>query len=572
MGLVFPLPFFKVIASMDVTPVPLPQSNDPDSLLADARALLADGKLDQALVYAEAARALYNDTGRVGGEVLACLLLAQIHHRREDLGAAMLYTEEVSTLLTRYPALPPDVQAEAYFGLARLAPDVGWLSQGLHFGQQALHYYEQSRHVGGQLNAILLIGATARQMGRFQMGAAYLEMARSRLALSTPPPWTLAWLRNSEIHNHWYQGDFAEAAAIGQEAIFHADQQQLGKYRVYQRLSRANVLRGWGRYAEAADLYKEADQLLTEIGFELFRSWIDINRAWLDILVDNYAGARQRIFRSLQTTDRGQTASFNVFLAALYSLTARYHDAQELLRQSLNFYQTSGDELSIFALRCHLAYVYLKTGQIERAEEEMALGFGWAAQWNVDYFPHWWHPQIMATVCTHAFVADLQASLAERILVKHLGEQAIPELQQLLTHRNAVTRQRAADVLDLLNVHLLNQITEAADEPIRRLLAELFADGRIQVQKLPTLAELLSTRGDARANPVLLATFGLYLDGTDRRAIADLTARSESTIRNYITLIYDRFGLDNFDGSRRERAQQLRRLAIEAGFIRGNGI
>lgn len=533
--------------------------------------LLAAGDLSGALSHTEAARRAYNHVGSVVGELDACLLLGRIHHLREDLGSAVIYTEEVATLLRRYPGLPSEAQAKAYLGLARLAPDVGQLIQGLEFGQQALRHFGLSHNIDGQLDVMLLISALARQMGRFQMAAAYLGMARSHIQLSGQRAWTVAWHFNGEIHHHWYQGNFEIAANLGRRAVAHADEENLGKYQIYQRLALANVLRGLGKYAEAEACYQEADAVLLDVDFLLFRPWIEVNWAWLNVLTKDYATARQRIFRALATSDRGQAASFNTFLAALYSLTSRYADAEQLLRQSLQFYQTSGDELSIFALRCHLAYLHLQRDQIKLAEEEMTLAFDWAAEWNVDYYPHWWHPQIMSAVCAHAFVANLHAGLAERILVNRLGKEAISALQRLLRHPEPITRRRAADALSLLNMEFLNEILAAADGPVHGVLVELFANGRLQVQRLPDLAELLSTtRGEGIANPVLLATFGLYLDGLDRRSIAERLSRSEKTIRNYITLIYERFGLSVFGGPRRRRFQELHRLAVKVGFVRSD--
>lgn len=536
-------------------------------ILLAAQAWLGQGDLVQALHTAESARRAFDLAGDIAGELQSCLLLARIHHRSEDLGAAHLYTEEAAELLRRYPALPAAVQADAYLGLARLAPDVGQLRQGLHFARQALHYFDLSRDVNGQVDAFLLLSGISRQMGRLQEGAAYLEMARRRFPQTGQAPWRWASLLNGEIHDHWSRGNFAAAAETARLAIGHADSQDLAKFRVYQRLALANVLRCWGRWAEAEAAYAETESVIAKTGFALFQVWVDANWAWLDVLQQNYAAARRRLFAALATTDRGQAASFNVCLAGLYSLTGRYTEATTLLQRSLHFYQTSGDELSIFALRFHLAYVYLQRGQTAYAEEEMALGLGWAAEWNVDYFPHWWHPQIVAAVCAHAFVAELHPGLAERIFVRRLGETALPALQPLLRHGAAAVRQRAADALSLLNIESLTYLTGNSDDPASRVLSDLVASGKLQVACLPALAALLSTtrRPDA-ANPVLLATFGLYLQGAGRRDIAAALGRSEKTIRNYITVIYDRFGLPD-GGDRRDRRQELRQLALAAGYI-----
>jgi tetratricopeptide (TPR) repeat protein len=337
---------------------------------------------------------------------------------------------------------------------------------------------------------------------------------------------------------------------------------------VYQRLVLANVLRAQGRYEEAEAMYAETEAVVEATHFGLFQVWVVANRGWLYLLQGNYTAARSAFFQALGTTDKGQAASFNASLAVLYLLSGRLAEAEDLLRRSLHFYQTSGDELSIFALRVHLAYLYLQRGQTERAEEEIALGLGWAAQWNVDYFPHWWHPKIVATVCVHALATDLHPSLAERILVTRLGEAAIPLLHTLETASSPAVRRRVEDVLALLDVQPLAHITETNDEAVRQVLDELLSSGKLRQQKLPQLARLLSTtRQSDKANPVLLATFGLYVHGSTRREIAQRLHLSETSIRNYIGEIYERFGLEDANGSRRARYLYLRRLAVEAGYV-----
>ena len=270
---------------------------------------------------------------------------------------------------------------------------------------------------------------------------------------------------------------------------------------------------------------------------------------------------------ALETADKGQAVSFNVFLAGVYALMARYPEAESLLMDSLHFYLTSGDELSVFAIRIHLAYIHLKTNRTVVAEENLNLALAWASEWNVDYFPHWWHPLIVAEVCVHALVAEIHVDMAERMLVMRVQEQALLFLRGLLTHSAPKVRQRAVDALSMINGAPLAQIIQTDDERVWRAITDLITDGTLQEVHLGRLAHLLTpARQQATINGVLLATFGFYVQGMTRREIAQYLGRSESTIRNHITLIYECFGLED-NGSRHARRQHLIDLARSEGLI-----
>lgn len=542
----------------------------PDLHLLEAQALLELARLDEAIDLLEQTQAWFDRLHRPDGELRCLLLLARIHHRQEDLDTARLFTEEAATFLQTHPLLPADLQADTFLSLARLAPDVGQLAQGLHFAQQALHFYAETRNQPGQFDALLLIALIARQIGHFQSATTHLNQAKRWR--SNPDLPVNAWmsLSSAEAHNAWYQGDLPRARSVLESATPVVDQNPRSKFRVYLRLALANVLRGQGEFDRAEVLYQKTEALLTELDFPLFQIWIDANLGWLYILRGEYAQARRCLFHALETTDRGQAVSLNISLAVLYNLTERFTEASSLLRDGLHYYQTSGDELSVFALRFHMAYCYLQTDHPERAEEEIALALAWAERWNVDYFPLWWHPQVVAAVCAHAFAADLYPHMAERLLVKRLKEDALPALHRLESHPSPTVRRRVEDVLALVEVEPLSYLTQSGDAAVRQALNELLDEGHLLRQNLTGLAELLSTtRHSHKANPVLLATFGLYIHGSSRRQIAQCLDRSESTIRNYIGLIYERFGIDASDEARSERFLALRKAAVAAGYVRG---
>ena len=543
----------------------------PDINMMHAQECMQANELDTALLWLEKARSEFAEQPDDVGELRVLLLLAQIYHRREDLGTAQLFTEEATDLLySPQSDLTPAQRGEGFLGLARLAPDIGQLRQALRYADAALRLVEDAGQVESQMEILLLAASIAQQMGHIQTALARLEVARQRLEASSAGQggslWT--WLFNTEAHNAWYRGHLLQALVRAEEAIHAADAARLDKYRVYNRLLRANLLRELERYPAAHTAYDETERVLSETDFPLFRVWLWAHRAWLAIRETRYTDAKRLLYRALETADQGQAASFNVFLAVAYSLTDRYTEAEDLFRGSLHFYQTSGDELSVFALRVHLAYICLQQGRTAKAEEHITLALDWAAYWNVDYFPHWWHPQIVATVCVHGLVAGIHPSMAERILVKRVGPAAAAVLHPLVGADDPVVARRTADVLTLLEPRLLGALAEAADTPVRQILESLLASGRLRPETLPNLIERLSAgRARDRINPVLLATFGLYVHDTPRREIAALLGRSESTIRNYITLIYEQFGLADAGGSRRARRKRLRQRALEKGFV-----
>lgn len=523
--------------------------------------------LNTALLFLDQARNEANTQRDAPGELAAILLQAKIHHRREDLSTARLYTEEAAQLLADSSGLDPKDRANAYLGLARLSPDTGQLALGFEYAQQALRLYQKIGDRRGQYDAHIVRKLIAQQRGHHQIAVTHLQEATQLARTLRLGPEEETFLLNTRGHTLWYRGQLPGALQAARDGIALADSAGPLKFRVYNRLLCANILRARQEYAAAEAMYAETEQIIEETGFALFRVWVEANRAWLDALQTHYEQVRRRLFFAFESADRGQIMSLNVFLAGVFSLTGRLREAEDLLIDSLHFYLTSGDDLSVYAIRIYLAYINLKMNRIPMAEENLALALAWASQWNVEYFPHWWYPLVVAEVCVHALVTEIHPAMAERILVKRVGEQAVPFLRDLLAHATLQVRQRAADALSLLDRAPLDLITRTKDERVRQVLNDLFRNGVLREAQLGSLAQRLQVaRSQPRINPVLLATFGLYVQGMNRQEIAQCLNRQEKTIRNCITLIYDCFGLED-DGSRSERRQQLVDLAQSEGLI-----
>lgn len=552
--------------------LPQARGQTPRLLLLAGRAHLALGNLNDSALNLESARAEFARLEEVIYEIQCYLLLAQLYHRYEDLSTARLYLDRAAQRMHDNTALDQKTQADIYLSLARLAPDTGQLRQAERLAQRALTLFERLNDPRGQFDALRLLALVAQQKGEFPVASARLEVAKQRIKAGKLGARSRVAVLNTEAHVQWYRGNLDRALNLAEKATAMADRSQLGKFRAYHRLVRANILRAMERYTEAHIAYQEAYECVQEEGFYLFLQWVDVNAAWLDVLEDNFGLAKGKIYRALDTADQGQAISFNTFLGAIHALTSRYQEAERILTTSLNYYLESDDRLAQFALHFLLAYVYLGLGQEAQAEEHLTQAMSWACYNNIDYFPHWWHPTMVARVCAHALTVNLYPELVERIFIKRLKSAGAKELHGLLEHASPRVRTLAVDILESIDDNaVLDILASRKIEPrIRAVLKEMIRNGPLDARTLPRLVKKLAPKNQQRKSSlVTVATFGLYVQGYSRRAIASRLDRAETTIRNQITTIYERFGLHHRDiRSRQDRRQRLRELALKEGFIR----
>jgi len=549
----------------------LPQrvrQTSPHLLALEAEALVEQGNLKEAVDIFDAARLLFLASNQKNDALRMALHLVRLHHLREDLGLARLYTRMVIELLRDPDIDDKTLEVDALLRVAILAPDIGLYAQGEELAKIALHVYERQGNAAGACDAALILFNFHNQTGRYQTSGSYLQMARQLQQIAGLGPSYQVAILNSDAHWHWYQGNLPKALELALQAIDLADRTEQPKQRIYNRLVAGNVARDLGDFFTARRWYDETERLTRKIGFTLFLGWIDVHRAWLAILQEQYSAARSLLQRALLTQDYGQAMSFSVFQAVLYSLTGRFVEAVELLQRSLAFYQRTGDPLSVSTLQLHLAFNFLQMTQRERANQMLEAALKWMAEQRIDYLPHWWHPSIMATLCTHALAEGIYPHVAEQMAVKHLRGVIVQALQPLLGHADETVRRRAFDILENLNADPLSILGPIADETVRKTLGQLIASGRLTVTGLPALCQMLTTAERRnRPNPTLIAVFGLHVHGASRKQIADQLGISEAAVRNYITLIYKIFGLTYDPEYRRARLKMLRELAQQAGLI-----
>ena len=540
----------------------------PQLLTLLGKAQLATGDLQAAAISLEQARLRATACGEWAVALNATLQLVRLYHLREDLGLARLYTQRVVDLLHARTFEEAGLEADLLLRVATLAPDVGLYAQGEALARRALRLYEERGDLAGACDVVLILFSFHNQTGRYQASASYLQQARHlQQTAELGPPYQVAIL-NRDAHWHWYQGLLAPAFDLAQRAVTLADRTDQPKQQVYNRLVAGNIARALGDYGTAARWYAETEQLVRQMDFTLFLPWVEVHRGWLALLLGQSGKARRLFQQALRTQDHGQRMSFNGFLAVLHYLTGRSADALDLLLPSIAFYEQSNDPLSVCTLQLHLAANLLDLQQPVQAEQTLTGALAWMAEHNIHYLPHWWHPAVMATLCVHALTHGIHASVAEQMLIQHLGEVGATAVQPLLQHGDPVVRRRALDVLDLLAVDPLHCLGPALDPRVRGVLAEALAGGLLLAKALPELAARLTTAAQhPQPNPTLVAVFALYLHGATRKEIAQKLGLSGAAVRNYINHLYKEFDLPYDSARRTERRQQLYTLACAAGYV-----
>ena len=506
-------------------------------------------------------------------EAVRCSLeLARVYQRREDFRTAHLLLEETERLLQQVER--EQLSAHFFYRLAELYPDIGRLQEGDVQAQQALAHYELQGDLAGQFKTLRLRSIIARQQGRYQEASSYLELAKGLLRTGNFTPAQEALVLNSEAHLLWYSNRLPEALAVAQRLQRHAEQHQITKQQVYAQTLLSNLYRARGDHAAAAQAYQALRSLVVELTFERFLPWVDAHEGWLCVLRGEPERGRRLLHRALETPDDGQRVSFHVCLGVLNLLDECYGVADDLLQNSLAFYEQSGDALSAHNINLYRALLAFRQGQVEHAIERLVPVLGWMAERQLVYLPHWWHPPLVAELCVYARAHDLAPHTVERLFAEGVGELARPVAQRFTEHEqtgheSTALRRAAGELLAALATRTTFTLAHVADARVRRVLEELFNAGQLRRDGFLRLQERLITAQQRRTvNATAVAVFGLYLHGVPRDEIAERLGLSLASVRNYITLFYQVFDLPKEQfSSTRARRRALWAVAEGEGFV-----
>ncbi|MBX3014043.1 MAG: hypothetical protein KF832_21160 [Caldilineaceae bacterium] len=546
---------------------------NPDLTLVRALHALAMEQLEQATALLQRAIHFYLQQ-KAFDKIFECYnRLIHIYQARESFHTARIYLQEATALLDHVTT--EGAQAKLALQLAELCLNINRLGEGLLYAQQALNYFRHSKHVDEYAQTLLLLTQIERQLGNYEHSETYLAMARHLPAITGQGQRIRHQLSllNAEAHLLWYRSQFTDAISIVTRYLQLAQRYQLGKQQIYASTLLGDLYRATDQYEQSLESYNQARQLIQRYKVERYLPWLDIRESWCYLLRGDYSLARRQLQQALDLASQGQMMSFNVNLAIFYLLTDRLYIAEDLLTVSLEFYSKSGDELVIKILQWYLALIAIKRNQTVLATTLLSPIFQWMLEQNVTYFPHWWHPPLVAEICIWALETGTNPVLAERILVQQLGGKATDKLKKLEQSNNVVIQERASNILAIIQGDLHGErdidLSYISDWRVRDTIAALLQNGQLQQQRFHELQMKLTTSTlQRRPNPVLVAIFGLYINDYPQPIIASKLGRAQTSIRNYITTIYQIFGLSHHEfPSLALRKRNLIRIAVQSGFI-----
>ena len=531
--------------------------------------LRRNGELLQANAHFIQAKMAYAIIGQQAGVTRSTLELARLARLQEGWSSANRYlTEEVQPLVEQKRLDDSLLQAHCYLQMADVARDQGdWLT-GARYAQQALHHYQELAHSYGQLLAQVWLATYALSRGDYDAADSHLQEARQQGLDGPLGVLAEARLLQGELLLAWYQRLPDVAFSLAQKYLLVADSESYCAERIEVRLLLGNLYRDSGDYRAAHRWYDDTRLLIEQLGYHGYIARLQVEMAWLCLLEGELQLARTLIDPLPEGRLPIQRATAQVIWAVLHMMDGEWEAADALLKEAYLFYEKAGDALAVCALHFYRAYSALHQSETAPVLQHLEQALGWLNTRGLTTLPHWWHPKILADVCTHALLSNLYPELVAQILVQHLGKASLPFLKLLETTDDLELRRQA--------LRLQQVITGGADplahlpaSPSKRVIERLLAQGDLRAEAYHELeSELMTAANRLTPNPTIIAVFGLYIKGVTRTAIATELACSTENVRNYITMIYNHFGLPAYRFHKREtRRQKLIEVAQMRGFI-----
>ncbi|MFM7583672.1 MAG: LuxR C-terminal-related transcriptional regulator, partial [Caldilinea sp.] len=524
-------------------------------------------RLGEAASFLERARFFYRMTQNDRSlAALCCIDLAELAHVQCRLSVAERYLQAAETSLSSTAAPNPSVVARFHWMQASVLAALGAASQAIHHAQIAVALYETLKDVLSQLRCLATLAEAAVAAGDLELAASQIAVARSLFAAAVIPLRACAHILNVEVHLAWQSGNLAQAASAAEQLLRCC--QDIPDRCLYSTALSGHLARERGDWAAADSCYAAAARLAVKHGYLDYLSELAIHRAWRHVLAGELASARGLVQASAAQMTRAQWMAANVVLAVT-ALRGEGMGSGDLLTTVLAYAMENGAGPLVCAVRCYLALTAFREGETNGGKEHGAAALRWLNEHNLDYFAGWWHPALMAEFVGQALRHCAEYShVLQRICVNRLGFVAIVPLAPLREDADLAVRRRVQEIFALMGGQE-SVLEYVPDAYLRAVLTELVAARKLRRGGLSQLIELLTTAEQQRKpNAMLLAVFGLYLDGQSRGAIAERLRCSEKSVKNYISEIYARFGLLQVEyPERKVRFARLRALAQDAGFI-----
>ena len=551
----------------------------PDALVAQRPRLLR--------LRAHLERADRNDHGALGTLELACQLAvrqqdwaaaarcaldqSRWYQHKEDFEAARAALSQAERYVELSRSDDPLLEAELSMAIAWLWPDLGRNDLAATWSTRALHRFEAAGSLPGQVEALWVLSVVHTYQARLLDAIALLERALRLHELAGAGPLRRLFLLNVRAHIALYAGDIDTGLRIVREET--APLVELlpnSKPALYLAMAETALLCHRMEWPGALAALDRAEAVASASSDDGFLPWIAMERGWVKLMTGAPVGAvRRELIDSIDPQNQATWRRFTTEMAILDILEGRMSDAERRLKSTLDQYRLAEELLADFSVHVYLAFVLLRKGAMAACWSEIDQAFSWAEAMAIDGFPHLWHPGIVAEVCLEALRRSIHPQWAEIVIVRRLGDVAVPGLMRLASDPREAVSQRARSVLDALDTNRwLPLLGRHAEPAIRDALIRHLALGNLSLSKLGELAARL---GDSdRPNWQRLAVFGHYA-ATDysRREIAEDLVLSESAVKKHIATIRHTFGVDGAGGRDTGRFQVQEAARTERFVLQG---
>ncbi len=490
---------------------------------------------------------------------------ARWRQTHEEYNAARLALDLARNLAEKTSSRNARLQADLLLAIGRLLPDFSQNWDAIGYCERALHLYERLGDLPGQVHSLWMLSVINTYMAHLSEARAQIERALLLHRMADMNSILRMYLLNVSAYIYLYAGQANSGLdVIRQDAAPYLQEQPHSKPALYLAVAEGSLLRQLGRYEEALEVFDRAERIVDALAVEGYRPWLPFHRGWTRLLMGEAPGQVRGIFLqagSLQYSVMNR--ALNMYLAVLDLLENRLKDANVRLRKALVDFTESADLLEVFAVRMYQAWMYDRLRQPGELREVLEKGLGWAEEAGIDFFPHYWHPQLVADVCVTALRVGVHSRQAELMIIRRLGDVAVPGLARLLEDESYAVRQRARSVLAALGDDLFNDILNDVPGPLLTdALLEHVRMGRLRADRIQALSAYLEG-----ADWMRLAVFGYYV-GCDltRQEMAQTLALSEGAVKKHIAVIRGAFGIRSRGGRDRGR-DEVRALAQEKGFV-----
>lgn len=266
-------------------------------------------------------------------------------------------------------------------------------------------------------------------------------------------------------------------------------------------------------------------------------SILSLAHAWLLILQNEFDDARTCLAQMPSIVVPELTHHALVLESILHYLQGDESYAEAQLHEAKAYYVETQNDVAIAMIHFYMLAVQLASGShhVDTEELNTALRTMEEQQWKK--LPTWWHPCVVNYVLTSIIARPNTIKYAQ--VVWGALRSDLAQTKDGLSKRVPLASETSAQPRSALSTG-----TSSKEQQRQAVLEQMVNDGHLNEYMLSDLAHKLPHgTGNGYINPTMVGVFGLHLQCTTKRKIAERLDLSPHTVSAYLTKIYAAFDL-----------------------------